>query len=89
MNSLNSSSVDAGAGTAIAGAEREGEAETDASGADRTGAGTLAIGVALGLTDGGAVVFGSEGVELLEREDLWEPLADLIEPVAARLLAMI
>ena len=87
MNSLNSSSVDAGAGTAIVEAERKREAETGASGAGRIGAGTLATGVALGLTDGGTVIFGSEGAELLEREDVWEPLADLIGPVAASLLA--
>ena len=87
MNSLNSSSVDAGAGAAIVGVEREGEAKTGASKAGRAGAGTLATSVALGLTDGGAVVFGSEGAELLEREDLWEPLADLIGPAAASLLA--
>ena len=86
MNSLNSFSVDAGAGTAIAGAERECEAKTGASGAGRTGAGTLATGIALGLTDGGAVIFGLEGVELLEREDLWEPLANLRGPAAACLL---
>ena len=87
MNSLNSSSVDAGAGTAIAGAEREGEAEIGVSGADRTGAGTLATSVALGLIDGGEVVFGLEGAKLLEWEDLWEPLADLIWPAAECLLA--
>ena len=87
MNSLNSSSVDAGAGTAIVGVEREGKAKTGASEVGRAGAGTLATGVALGLKDGGAVVFGLEGAELLEREDLWEPLADLIGPAAARLLA--
>ena len=87
MNSLNSSSVDAGAGTAIVGVEREGEAKTGASKAGRAGAGTLATGVALGLTDGGAVVFGSEGAELLEREILREPLADLLGSTAASLLA--
>ena len=87
MNSLKSSSVDAGAGTAIAGAEKEGEAVTGASGAGRTGADTLTTDVALGLTAEGTVVFGSEGAELLEREDLWEPLADLIGPAAASLLA--
>ena len=70
MNSLNSSSVDAGAGIAIAGAEREGEAGTGASRAGRAGAGTLVASVALGLTDRGAVVFSLEGTELQEREDL-------------------
>ena len=88
MNSLKSSSVDARAGTAIAGAEREGKAEIGASGASRSGAGILATGVALGLTDGVAVVFGLKGAELLERKDLWEPFADLIGPAAASLLAM-
>ena len=70
MNSLKSSSVDARAGTAIAGAEREGEAGTSASGAGRAGAGTMARGVALGLLNGGVVVFGLKGTELLEREDI-------------------
>ena len=78
MNSLYSFSVDARAGTAIAGGEREGEAESSISGVDRTGAGTLATSVALGITEWGAVVFGSERAKLLEREDLWEPTADLI-----------
>ena len=87
MNSLNSSSVDAGAGTAIVGVERKGEAKTGASKAGRASAGTLATGVALGLTDGGVVIFGLEGAELLEREDLWEPLVDLKRPAAASLLA--
>ena len=87
MNSLNSFSVDAGAGTAIAGAEREEEAKTGASGAGKTGAGTLATGGALGLIYRGVVVFGSEEAELLEREDLCEPLADLIGPAATSLLA--
>ena len=86
MKSLNSSSVDAGAGTAIARVEREGEAEIGASGAGRTGVGTLATGVAPGLTDKGAVVFSSEGVELLERKDLWEPLVDLIRLATASFL---
>ena len=86
MNSLNSSSVDDGAETAIARAEREEEAKTGASGAGRTGPGTLAIGIARGLTDGGAVVFGSKGAELLERKNFWEPLADLIGPATASLL---
>ena len=87
MNNLNSFSVDAGAETAIVGVEREGEAKTDTFEAGRAEAGILALGIALGLTDGGVVAFSSEGAELLEREDLWEPLADLIGPAAARLLA--
>ena len=87
MNSLNSSSVDAGAGTAIVRVEREEEAKKGTSEAGRAGAGTLASGVALGLTDRGAVIFRSEEAELLERKDLWEPLADLIRPAAASLLA--
>ena len=70
MNSLNSSPVDTGARSAIAGAKREGEAKTDASEVSKTVAGTLAISVALGLTYGGAVVFGLEGKELLDRKDL-------------------
>ena len=48
--------------------------------------GILAISVALGLINGGQVVFGSEGAKLLEREDLWEPLADLIRLDIASLL---
>ena len=87
MNSLKSSSVDAGAGIAITGADREGEAGTGVSGAGRAGAGTLATDVALGLLNGGAVVFDSEETELLEREDLWEPLADPIGLATAGLLA--
>ena len=61
MNSLNSSSIDAGVGTAIAGAERKGEFETSASEVGKIGAGILATGVALGLIDGGEVVFCSKG----------------------------
>ena len=70
MISLNSFLVDARARTSIAGAERENEAEIDASRAGRAGAGILATSIALGLTDGGVVVFGSEETELLEWEDL-------------------
>ena len=70
MNSLTSSSVDTGAGTAIVGAEREGEAKTNASRAGKAGAGTLATGVTLRLTDGPEVVFSSEGTELLKRKNL-------------------
>ena len=70
MNSLNSSLVDAGVWKAIAVAKREGEAATGASGACRAYAGILAIGVALGQTDGDVVLFGLEGTELLEWEDL-------------------
>ena len=88
MNSLNSPSIDAGARTAIAGAEKKGKVETGASRVCKTGTGTLATGVALGLTDGGVVVLGLEGVELLERKDFWELLADLIGPTAASFLAM-
>ena len=51
-------------------------------------ASTKAIDVTLGLIDGGLVVFGSEGTELLERKDLWEPWADLIGPAATNLLTM-
>ena len=87
MNSLNSSSVDAGAGTAISGAEREEEVETDAFGVGKTDAGTLATSVALGLIDTSIVVFGLEGAELLEWEYLEEPLVDLIRPTAASFLA--
>ena len=87
MNSLKSFSVDARAETTIAGAERKGEAETGISEAGKTGASTLATGVALGLTDGGAVVLGLEGAERLKRKDLSEPLADLIGPAAVTLLA--
>ena len=53
-------------GTAIAGAEKKREVGTGASGVGRAGTGILAIGVALGLTDRGVVVFGSEGAKLLE-----------------------
>ena len=65
MNSLNSSSVDAGAGTAIVGVGREGEA-----GAGKAGASILATDVALRQTDGGIVVFCLDGTKLLEWEDL-------------------
>ena len=51
MNSLNSSSIDARAGTAIVGAEIEGEAETGAFRVAKTGTGTLATVVAFGPTD--------------------------------------
>ena len=88
MNSLNSSSVDAGVGTVIVGAEREGEAQTDISKAGRADAGILAIGIVFGLIDRGIVVFGSEEAELIKREDLWEPLADPIELSATTLLAI-
>ena len=81
MNNLNNSSVDAGAGTIIAGASTEGEVR-----AGRAGSGTLATGVALRLTDGGVVVFSLGGKELLEREDFWEPLSDLIGLAASSLL---
>ena len=49
--------------------------------------GILDASVALGLTDIGAEVFTSMGVELLEREILLEPLADHIGPTVASLLA--
>ena len=88
MNSLNSSSVDARVETAIAGAEREGEAETGISEAGRADAGTLAINIVFVLIDRGIVVFGSEGAELIEREDLWELLADPIEQTTTSLLAI-
>ena len=87
MNSLNSSLVDAVAGIAIIGAEREGEAGTGTFQASKVGAGTWAIGVALGLTDGDTVVFGLEKAELIKQEDLWEPLADPIGLAASSLLA--
>ena len=70
INSSNSSSVDARAGTTIVGAEKEGEVKTIASRAGKAGASTLAIAVALGLIDGGAIVFGSERAKLLEQKDL-------------------
>ena len=89
MNSLNSFSVDAGAGIAIAGLERVKEAGIYASGVGRASAGILTMGITLRLTDGGVVVFGFEGVELLMWEDFWKPLADLIGPAAASLLAML
>ena len=54
MNNLNSSSVDVGGGTTIVGAGRKEDV-----GANRTDVGTLATGVALGLTDRSVVVFGS------------------------------
>ena len=87
MMSLNSSSVDVGARTAIVEAEKEGQVEIDISRAGSAGAGTLTTGIPLGLTDGDVVVFDLERVELLEQEDLWEPLADLIGPAGASLLA--
>ena len=59
MNSLNSSSVDAKARTAIVGVEREGEAKINVSKVGRAGADTLATGV---------VVFCLEGAELPERK---------------------
>ena len=74
MNCLNKSSVGTGAGAAIG----------RAIGA---GAGISSAGVAPGLTDGGAEVFTALEVELLGREILREPLADLIGPTAASLLA--
>ena len=66
MNSLNSSSVDVGAGTAITRAQRQGEAGTDVSGLGKASVSILATSVALGLTDRFVVVFGSEGAELLK-----------------------
>ena len=74
MNCLNKSSVGTGAGAAI-------------GGAIRVDAGISGGGVASGLTDGGAEVFTLAEVELLEREDHWEPLADLRESAAASFLA--
>ena len=84
MNSLNNSSVDAGAGIIIAGVGREGEVRES-----RAGAGIIAIDVVLELTDRGVVEFGLEGTELLEQENLWEPLADLIELAPVSLLTML
>ena len=89
MNSLNSSLVDAGAGIVIVKVEREKEAETGAFGEVWTGAGTLATGVALRLIDRGAILFGLEAAEILEQEDIWEPLADFIGLVAETLLAIL
>ena len=74
MNYLNKSSVGTGAGAAI----------RRAIGA---GTGISSAGVAPGLTDGRAEVFTLIEVELLEREILWELLADLIGPKAASFLA--
>ena len=62
--------MDVGAGTVILGEEREGEAKIDAFGLVRASTGTLLTGVALGLTDGGAVVFRLEKAKLLEREKM-------------------
>ena len=76
MNCLNKSSVGAGVGAVI-------------GGAIGASAGISGVGVAPGLTDGGAEVFISGEVELLEREDLLEPLVDLIGPAAATFLAML
>ena len=86
MNSLNSFSVDVEVGTAIAVAEKKEEVGTCGSGGDRAGVGLLAIGVALGLTDGGVIIFGLEGAELLERKYHGELLADPIRLAAASLL---
>ena len=74
MNCLNKLSVGAGAGAAI-------------GRAIGVGAGISVAGVALGLTDGGVEVFTLVEVELLEQKDLLKPLADLIGPAAASLLA--
>ena len=67
--------------------EREEDTRTGVSGVGRADASILAIRVALGLTDKGIVVFGLEGAELQEQEDLWELLADPIGLVAASILA--
>lgn len=76
INCLNNSSVGAEAGAAIG--------ETGGAGAGASGA-----GVAPGLAEGGVGVPNStsEGVELLERVDFLEPLADLLEPSRASLRA--
>ena len=76
MNYLNKSSVGAGAGAVI-------------RRAIGVGAGISRAGVFPGLTDGGAEVFTSAEVELLEREILREPMAYLLESTAASLLAML
>ena len=86
MNSLNSSFVDVGAGTVIAGVERKREVGTDAAGAGRTDVDTLTTDINLRLTNEDVVVFDSEGTALLEREDFWEILADPKELAATSLL---
>ena len=73
MNCLNKSSVGAGVEAAI---RRVIEAD----------AGISSAGVPPGLTDGGAKVFTSVEVELLEWEILRESLADLLGPTAASIL---
>ena len=67
MNSLNSSLVDAGAGTRIVETERDRKAKIDASRVGRVGADTMGVGVAFKLTNGRVIVSGLEGPELLER----------------------
>ena len=89
MNSLNNYSVDARAGIIIIKVQREGEVGTGASGVERANMGILATGIALELTDGVVVVYDFEGAELLEREDLWEPLADFIGLFSASFLVML
>ena len=76
MKCLNKSSVGTGAEAAIG----------KAIGVD---AGISSAGVAPGLTDGGVEVFTSMEVELLKREILWEPLADLLGPTATSVLALL
>ena len=74
MNCLNKLSISAGAEIAI---KRVIEVDVEISGTS----------MALRLTNGRAKVFTLAEVELLEREDLLEPLADLIGPVVISLLA--
>ena len=74
MNCLNKSSVGTGAGTAI-------------GRVIGSSAGISSVGVAPGLTDGGAEVFTLLQVELLGREILRELRVDLIGPTAASFLA--
>ena len=86
MNSLNSSSVDARVETAIAEEKRKEKAGTSISGASKASIETLVTGVALRLTNGGVVVYGLEGAELIGCEDLCERLVDLIGLAAISLL---
>ena len=76
MNCLNKSSVGVGARVAI-------------RRAIRVGVGISSAGVTPGLTERGEEVFTLVKVELLEQEILREPLADLLGPTAASLLAML
>lgn len=89
MNSLNNSSVDLGARTAMDRVKRKREVGTGAFAVSRVNADTLGASIALELIDERVVVFSSDKLELLEREDLLEPLADFIRPVATSFLVML